>query len=95
MRLRDAMADRTGAANAMVRVMGALFRWGRDREYVDQDPCAGIEMFASIDYPPWPESLVADALTSDDASIAVPVALLYLTAQRIGGRLRAAMERRA
>jgi integrase len=83
-RLRDTMASTPGAANAMVRTVGALFKWARTREYVDHDPCKGIEKFESGDYEPWPPDLLRAALAHDDEAISLPVALLYFTAQRIG-----------
>lgn len=84
LRLRDVMADRIGAANGMIRTMRALYRWARTREYVEIDPCKGIALFESTDYPPWPDELLAAALASPDHDIRLPVALLYYTAQRIG-----------
>ncbi|MEO7688187.1 MAG: tyrosine-type recombinase/integrase [Sphingomonas sp.] len=84
MLLRDTMAARPGAANAMVRTLGALFKWARAREYVDHDPCKGIEMFVSRDYKPWPEQLLKAGLAAPDPAISLPIALLYYTAQRIG-----------
>ncbi|WP_010544273.1 site-specific integrase [Sphingomonas elodea] len=82
--LRDKMGDRPGAANGMIRTARALYGWGRGREHVTNDPCSGVELFASTDHAPWPEDLLSAALASADAAIRLPVALLYYTAQRIG-----------
>jgi integrase len=82
--LRDKMALTPGAANGMLRTTRALYRWARDRQHLDIDPCKGITLFEADDYPPWPEELLDAALAADDASIRMPVALLYYTAQRIG-----------
>lgn len=82
--LRSTMADRPGAANGMVRAARALFAWGRQHELVDQNPCAGIELFESVDYEPWPDDLLARALVSEDPLVSLGVSLLYFTAQRIG-----------
>lgn len=84
LRLRDKMAGTPGAANGMIRTARALYGWGRNREHVTIDPCKGVELFASTDHAPWPEDLLAAGLASDDASIRLPIALLYFTAQRIG-----------
>ena len=84
LRMRAKMADRTGAANGMIRTMRALYRWARDNEHVANDPCGGVQLFDSKDYEPWPEALVDQALASPDRAIRLPVALLYYTAQRIG-----------
>lgn len=83
-KLRDTMADRPGAANGMVRAARALFAWGRQHELVEQDPCAGIELFESVDYEPWPDDLLALALASEDPLVSLGASLLYFTAQRIG-----------
>jgi integrase len=82
--LRDKMADRMGAANAMIRTGRALYKWARAREHVAIDPCKGIELFDSKDYEPWPETVLSAGLLSDDPGIRLPIALLYFTAQRIG-----------
>nr|WP_302053916.1 tyrosine-type recombinase/integrase [Sphingomonas tagetis] len=68
----------------MLRTTRALYKWARDRQHLDIDPCKGIPLFDSEDYPPWPEALLEAALAADDASVRLPVALLYYTAQRIG-----------
>lgn len=73
-----------GAANAMVRTLGALFAWGRHRELLTNDPCNDVALFDSKDYEPWPEELIDLALADSDAEIRLPLALLYFTAQRIG-----------
>jgi len=84
MRLRDGIAHRTGAANGLIRMIRALYAWGRKREHVSNDPCKGVDLFESQDYQPWPQSLLDEALASDDVKISLPVALLVYTAQRIG-----------
>lgn len=84
MGLRDEMSLTPGAANGMVRAARALYSWARHREHVANDPCAGVKLFKPTDHEPWPEELLQAALASDDASIRLPVALMYFTAQRIG-----------
>lgn len=84
LQMRAKMADRTGAANGMIRTMRALYRWSRDNEHVTNDPCAGVALFDSKDYEPWPDDLLDQALASDDPAIRLPASLLYYTAQRIG-----------
>ena len=82
--MQDQMADRTGAANAAIRTMSALYAWGRAEDLVTAEPTRGIVLYPSKDYEPWPEELLAEALASDNMAIKLPVALLYFTAQRIG-----------
>jgi integrase len=82
--IRDRMADKPGAANALVRTLGALYSWGRERDYVENSPTKGIRMLAQGEHEPWQPWLIEAALDSDDATVRLGVALLYYTAQRIG-----------
>lgn len=82
--LLDKMADRPGAANLLLAVIGAVYDWGRDREHVTNDPTKDISRFKIGEHDPWPDWLVEEALTSDDNTLRLAVHLLYFTAQRIG-----------
>jgi len=84
--LLDKMADTPGAANLLLWVTGALYKWGRDptRKLVSKDPCVGIKPMEVGEHEPWDEDLLADALKSNDPKIQLPTALLYFTGQRIG-----------
>ncbi len=82
--IRDRMADKPGAANALVRTLGALYSWGRQREYVENTPTKGVKMLPQGAHEPWAPWLVEAALESDDATVRLAVGLLYFTAQRIG-----------
>ena len=82
--VRDRMGDRSGAANQIVRVLGALYKWGRNRDHVTNDPVRGIVELEQGEHAPWPPTLVEQALADPDPAIRAGVALLYFTAQRIG-----------
>lgn len=82
--IRDRMGDRPGAANALIRTLGALYNWAREREHVENSPTKGVKMLPQGEHEPWPEWLVDEALKSDDATVRLGVGLLYFTAQRIG-----------
>lgn len=80
--LRDRMADTPGAANQFIRVTGALYKWGRRRGYVQNEPTKDVDYLDQGEHEPWPEWLVERALS--DPAVRLPVSLLYYTAQRIG-----------
>ncbi|MBX3562578.1 MAG: tyrosine-type recombinase/integrase [Sphingomonas sp.] len=76
----------TGAANMMLRAIGALYAWARKRGHVPKDcnPVEHIDQFAQDPHAPWPQYILAAALAADDERVRVSAALLYFTAQRIG-----------
>lgn len=86
--VRDEMGDRPGAANQFVRVLGALYKWGRENQKVKNDPVKDVTFFDQGEWEPWPEWLLDEALESDDATVRLAVGMLYYTAQRIGDVVR-------
>ncbi|EQB06194.1 site-specific integrase [Sphingobium baderi] len=80
----DKRSDHPGAANMLLAITRAMFKWGRTRGHVTNNPCADVEPFETGEHQPWPESLVRDALAADDDRVRLGVHLLYYTAQRIG-----------
>lgn len=90
MTLMDKYAATPAAANQMVRVLGALYAWGRQREHLPKDarPCEDIELFETGEHEPWPEWLLNEALKADDELVSLATHLLYFTAQRLGDTLR-------
>lgn len=81
LKLRDALADKPGAASQAVRVMGALFAWAVENEKLRDNPAKGIKKFAAKPHEPWPESLLEEGLK--DPQVGMAVALLFFTGQRI------------
>lgn len=82
--LMDKMQDTPGAANMLAGVARNIFKYALEREWIEVNPAASLTAFEMGDdtHEPWPENLIEEAL--GDASVRVPVALLYFTAQRIG-----------
>jgi len=80
--IRDKMADRPGAANMFIRTLGSLYKWGRKRGHVKNNPVLDVDLLGQGEHEPWPQWLLDKALA--DPAVQVPVALLYYTAQRIG-----------
>jgi len=85
-RLMDKMASTPGAANLVLSVTGALYRWGRRRQHVTHNvnPTIDIQPFELGEHSAWPESVLNAALESENDRIRLAVHLLYYTAQRIG-----------
>lgn len=85
-RMMDKMADRPGAANLVLGVVGALYRWARKRHHVPStvDPTRDVETLEMGEHSPWPEPVLRAALASDNARVRLATHLLYYTAQRIG-----------
>jgi integrase len=88
LRLRDRLADSPGAASQTVRVLGALYAWASDpaQGYAPANPATKVKLFKSGEHQPWPEALLDLAL--GEPQIALAVALLYFTGQRIGDVVR-------
>lgn len=84
--LMDKMGDRPAAANLVMAVTGALYKWARQRQHVPQscNPTRDIERLEVGEHKPWPEPILNAALASDDVRVKLATHLLYYTAQRIG-----------
>jgi len=81
--LMDRLADRPAAANIALGAIASMYKWSRDR-HTANDPCSGIERFATGEHQPWPDHVLDAALSCDDETVKLAVHLLYYTAQRIG-----------
>lgn len=79
--VRDKLSDTPGAANQTLAALGALFAWAIDNEKVKANPTEKIKRFKARPHDPWPDALIEEAL--GDEQVAMPVALLYFTGQRI------------
>lgn len=80
----DNRADKPGAANMLLRITQALYKWGRGRGHTTGNPCLDVDTFDIGEHEPWPEWLIEKALACDDERVRIVVHLLYFTAQRIG-----------
>jgi integrase len=80
----DEHADTRGAANMMLKVLKALFKWAEGRDNGLPDPTKKIEPYDSEEHEPWPEGLLELALASGDVRFRAAVALHYYTGQRTG-----------
>lgn len=80
----DGMGKTPGAANMLLATVGAMYKWGKQRKHVPENPCLGIEPNETGEHSPWPVPLVDAALASDEPLVRLLTHLLYYTAQRIG-----------
>ena len=82
----DRMGARPGAANAAMRVLGALYAWGRKRSHIGGaiNPTSGIKDIPAGEHKAWPEYVVQAALQSPDERVRLATHLLLYTGQRIG-----------
>lgn len=83
-RLVDGRADQPGAANTILRVLNAVYKWGRQRGHVMNDPGRDVEELETGEHEPWPQWLLDEALQADDDTVRLSVHLLYFVGQRIG-----------
>lgn len=82
--LLEGIADTPGAANALLRVTGALYRYGRRHGHVGNEPTRGIEAFEMGEHQPWARDTLERGLASNVARVRLAIHLLYFTTQRIG-----------
>lgn len=83
-RLVDGRANTPGAANSLLRAINALYKWGRLRGHLENNPCRDVEELTVGEHEPWPDHVLEAALTARDDRVRLAVHLLLYTAQRIG-----------
>jgi integrase len=81
--IRDGLGDTPGKANAMIRAIAALYKWGRQRGFAKDNPAAGIDKLKIGEYEPWPQW--AWELTGDmRPELRLACTLALYTGQRLG-----------
>jgi integrase len=86
-RMIDLKADTPGAANSLLRVTNALWKWGRKRGHVKNDPGTDLETMDVGEHEPWPEHVLETVLGCDAEDVRLAVHLLYFTALRFNDAL--------
>lgn len=81
--LVDAMEDRPGAANSVIRTLRSLYKWARSKNLVENDPARNIEEMEVGEHEQWKEEVLAAALKAEEPRVRLGVHLLFFTAQRI------------
>jgi len=83
---RDAISIGRGSASAniFVRVVGTLFNWAVEREWIDYSPVPGIKPLAIGNFPVWSEDQVKTALAGLPEHLRRVVILGMHTGQRRG-----------
>lgn len=79
--VRSAMADNTGAANQMLRSVGALYAWAIENGKAKDNPAKGIKKYKTEPHKKWPDELVEEGIA--DPQVGMAVALFYFTGQRL------------
>lgn len=87
-RLIDTRAQTPGAANSLLRATNAMWKWGRGRGHVTNDPGKDIEELEMGEHDPWPESALEALLASKDEEVRLGTAIMYYTALRINDALK-------
>lgn len=85
---RDAMGDRPATANAYVRSIAALYRWGRERGFATQNPGDAISKLKIGEHQPWPQWAWETAVLHFREEIQLACYLGRYTGQRLGDVLR-------
>jgi integrase len=86
-RLIDGRAEQPGAANTTLRVLNTLYKWGRSRGHVTNDPGRDVGELALGEHEPWPAHILEAGLSAEDDTVRLAVHLLYYLGQRIGDTL--------
>lgn len=79
----DAKAWNPGKRNMVVAVIGALYKWGRERQKATISPTKDIARAKGGTHLPWPDDVLEAALKADDATVRLAVHVLYFTGLRL------------
>lgn len=73
-----------GKRNLFVAVIGAAYKWGRERGKTESWPTRGIVAAETGEWQAWPEDMLNAGLSAPDDRTRLAIALLFYTGQRIG-----------
>ncbi len=77
-----------GSKNIFLSVVGALYRFARQRDLTDAEPTKDIAAFKLGEHEPWSDELLAAGLVAEHDRTRLAINLLYYTGQRIGDVVR-------
>jgi integrase len=81
--IRDGLGATPAKANAMIRAIAALYKWGRQRGFAQNNPASGIDKLKIGEHRPWPQW--AWELTGDmRPELRLACTLALYTGQRLG-----------
>lgn len=87
--LRDKFGKATpGKANNLVATLGALYAWGIERGFADDNPTLQVSRLAGGEYEPWPEHIWTIAMEHLRPELRLACILGLYTGQRLGDVLR-------
>jgi len=81
---RDAMGETPAKANAYIRAIAALYKWGRERGFARHNPADGITKLKIGAHKPWPQWAYDAAVTHFREEIRLACQLGHYTGQRLG-----------
>ena len=82
--VRDELGDRPATANARVKVISSLYKWGCQLGYSERNPAASIDMLRVGEHQPWPQWVWDSAITRFRAELVAACMLGRFTQQRLG-----------
>jgi integrase len=85
---RDALGETPAKANAYVRAIAALYRWGRERGFASSNPAEAITKLAIGTHEPWPQWAWDLAIAGLREELKIACLLGRYTSQRLGDVLR-------
>jgi integrase len=86
--LRDQHGKTPAKANNLVRTLGALFAWGIERGFADENPTVSVSRLKGGEYEPWPENIWAVAMQHLRHELRLACIFALFTGQRLGDVLR-------
>jgi len=81
--IRDGLGATPAKANAMIRAIAALYKWGRQRGFASDNPANGIDKLKIGEHRPWP-TWAWEASGHMRAELRIACALALYTGQRLG-----------
>lgn len=73
-----------GTRNMFVKVLGVIYKFGRQAEMTTARPTFDIDMYDLGEHEPWPEYLLAAVLADENDLVRLAARLLFYTGNRIG-----------
>lgn len=86
--LRDQLGKTPAKANAMVKAIAALYRWGRELGHARQNPAERIRLLKTGEHQPWPDWAWALTQAYFRPELRLACNLALYTGQRLGDVLR-------
>lgn len=87
-KIRDAMAETPGKANAYISKLRALLDLAVERDWITVNPAKGVPRLAGGEYDPWPADTLAAALKKASPMLRLAIVSGLYSGQRISDLIR-------